>query len=183
MEKTYYRVTFEGRGYFSAVHDLIDYLSDYNDERDMAAYYDITDALWELETDLYCPDKVTTKAIYAYTEEGYRRFRNKIDNLSDVLAKYDFEKLMVRQIEPGEIVFEDKDQIAYFVKGKKRGKDMLVDYCFELENGEYVFVEMEDKKNIDDAWTYLQSQVDCEVVDYCGTYSVEEAEEIGYDTY
>ena len=112
MNGVYYRVTFEGRGYFSAVHDLIDYLGEYSYD-DSAAACDITDALWELEYDLYCPDKVTTEAIYAYTEKGYARFKKKIDVLSDVLVKYNFEKLTVRQIEPGEIVFEDKDQIAY----------------------------------------------------------------------
>lgn len=61
--------------------------------------------------------------------------------------------------------------------------NMIVDYCFELENGEYVFVEMADGEKIKNVKAYLEGQVDCDVVRFVGIYSVDEAEEIGYDTF
>ena len=60
---------------------------------------------------------------------------------------------------------------------------MLTDYCFELENGEYVFVEMPDGERVKDVRAYLEGQVDCKVVRYVGAYSPEEAEMLGYDTF
>ena len=58
-----------------------------------------------------------------------------------------------------------------------------IDYCFELETGDCVFVEVESNIGVDEAREYLEKQVDCEVVDYIGEYSVEEAEMLGYDTF
>lgn len=60
---------------------------------------------------------------------------------------------------------------------------MLVDYCFELEDGELVFVEDEEGKDIDEVREYLEDQVYCGVEGFVGIYSVDEAEELGYDTF
>ena len=60
---------------------------------------------------------------------------------------------------------------------------MIVDYCFELENGEYVFVEMPDGERVANVRAYLEGQVPCEIVRYVGAYSPEEAEMLGYDTF
>jgi len=60
---------------------------------------------------------------------------------------------------------------------------MLTDYCFELENGEYVFVEMADGERLSNVRAYLEGQIECGIERYVGAYSVEEAEIMGYDTY
>ena len=60
---------------------------------------------------------------------------------------------------------------------------MIVDYCFELESGEYVFVEMPDGERVANVRGYLEGQVEDEIVRFVGIYSVDEAEELGYDTF
>lgn len=60
---------------------------------------------------------------------------------------------------------------------------MIVDYCFELETGDYVFVEMADGERVKNVRAYLEGQIDCEIERFVGIYSVEEAEELGYDTF
>lgn len=60
---------------------------------------------------------------------------------------------------------------------------MLSDYCFKLETGEYVFVEMPDGERISNVKAYLEGQIDCNIVSFVGIYSPEEAEMLGYDTY
>lgn len=61
---------------------------------------------------------------------------------------------------------------------------MLVDYCFKLAYGGYVFVEDEEGKDLRQIRAYLESQTDDEVIDYLGVFSVEEAEAYyGYDTF
>ena len=114
MGEKYYRVTFEDRGYFSAVHDLLNYLYDENDDFSAEAYEDINVALGNLEVDLYCPDIRNEKAIFAYTEEGYNYFKSLIDDLSEVLTDYDFDALKINIVNVvHEIVYQDAMQIAF----------------------------------------------------------------------
>ena len=48
MSEVYYRVTFEDRGFFSAVHDLLDYLGDAAyDDFDEVAYGDIEKSVYD----------------------------------------------------------------------------------------------------------------------------------------
>lgn len=114
MGEIYYRVTFEKQGVFTGVHDLLDYLDDViDDEFQQDAYYEIQSALGDLEYNLYCPDIKNSDAIFAYTEEGYRRFHFGLERLSEVLTGYDFDKLCIRKVNPAKIVYRDKDQIAF----------------------------------------------------------------------
>lgn len=117
MSEVYYRVTFEDRGFFSAVHDLLDYLGDAAyDDFDEVAYGDIENALVDLEYDLYCPNLKRMDAIFAYTAKGYERFRSYLEKLSSTLTHYGFEKLKMTELETDEIVYEDNDQIAFIPK-------------------------------------------------------------------
>lgn len=117
MSEVYYRVTFEDRGYFSAVHDLLDYLGDAAyDDYDENAAYDIGEALCDLERHLYCPDLKRMEAIFAYTKVGYEKFYILIQALSKILVNYGFEKLKITELETDKIVYEDSDQIAFIPK-------------------------------------------------------------------
>ncbi|MBQ0017119.1 MAG: hypothetical protein KBT30_00625 [Clostridiales bacterium] len=62
---------------------------------------------------------------------------------------------------------------------------MLTDYLFELSTGEYVFVEMPDGERLKTIKNYLLDQLaeGITIKRYVGAYSVEEAEQLGYDTY
>lgn len=60
---------------------------------------------------------------------------------------------------------------------------MLIDHCFQLENGEYVFVEMEDNIPFAEVREFLEEHAASPIGEYLGVYSVEEAEELGYDTF
>lgn len=114
MSEKYYRITFEGRGYFTAVNDLLDYLGDQAyDEYDEVAHDEINYALSELEYRLYCPDIRNEEAIFAYTEEGYRKFHFLIEDLSKILSDYGFEALKIKELSPTEIIYRDNDQIAF----------------------------------------------------------------------
>ena len=62
---------------------------------------------------------------------------------------------------------------------------MLVNHLFEL-NGEYVFVEVDNEMSIKEAREYLLDHLDYvpeEMPVYIETYTVEEAEMLGYDTF
>lgn len=117
MNEVYYRVTFEGLGYFSSVHSLIDYLGDTAyDDYDENAAYDISEALCDLERNLYCPDLKQMEAIFAYTKIGYEKFYALIQALSKILVNYGFETLKITELETDKIVYEDVDQIAFIPK-------------------------------------------------------------------
>lgn len=117
MNEVYYRVTFEDRGFFSSVHDLLDYLGDAAyDQFDEVAYEDIGEALHDLEYKLYCPNLKRMDAIFAYTAKGYERFRLELEILSSTLTHYGFEKLKMTELETDEIVYEDENQIAFIPK-------------------------------------------------------------------
>lgn len=117
MNEVYYRVTFEDRGFFSSVHDLLDYLGDAAyDDYDENAAYDISEALYDLERNLYCPDLKQMEAIFAYTKIGYEKFYALIQALSEILADYGFETLKITELETDKIVYEDNDQIAFIPK-------------------------------------------------------------------
>ena len=117
MSEVYYRVTFENRGFFSAVHDLLDYLGDAAyDEFDEVAYGDIENALTDLEYSLYCPNLKRMDAIFAYTADGYKKFHFCLEALSSTLIHYGFEKLKITQLETDKIVYKDADQIAFIPK-------------------------------------------------------------------
>ncbi len=117
MSEVYYRVTFENRGFFSAVHDLLDYMGDAAyDDYDAVAYEDIGEALHDLEYKLYCPNLKRMDAIFAYTADGYKRFHPYLAALDSALTQYGFEKLKMTELKTDEIVYEDSDQIAFIPK-------------------------------------------------------------------
>ena len=114
-QETFYRLELvdafgENRGgIFNAVWDLIYSIQDEDEEDDDA--YRLEDLVDEL-MDSHQTPSTWIDGKFAFTKEFFDKNKYIIDEIAKILESFDYE-LVIKEVQPENIVYRDRDQIAY----------------------------------------------------------------------
>lgn len=112
----YYRIEVEAPyhtifGIFNGIGYLNDELEDAHDDN----YFELYDLIYDLsDVTPIPPDNINLHGTkFAYTELGYDRAKPIIDDISNIVSKYDWKVIITQIPKPKNIVYSDEVQIAY----------------------------------------------------------------------
>ena len=105
-------------GLFTGVGIILECIDDWCEDEDEAdeIYDELTQIFNILERELANPpsNKIPKEAKFAYKEDTYNKYFDYFDELDDIIRSLDMGfSIEIEEVQPNEIIWEDKDQIAY----------------------------------------------------------------------